>query len=104
MMRKLRATPGDDSSDTTPRRDAREPMQRIRVGVTGLAFVILLVTLATAIAAGVKRRLIAENATPVIAAALPSDRPASKATNDPLAQIGVTPAAETPPAQPRKTP
>lgn len=64
-------------------------MQRLRVGVTGLAAVILVVTLATAIASGVRRN--AETIT--VTASLPSNASvnASDAKSEPLAQLGVAP-------------
>jgi hypothetical protein len=69
----------------------REPMERVRLGVTGLAAVLLLVLLATAIASGVRR---SANATD---AALPATTGAPNAAierTEPLAQLGVAPPAE----------
>ncbi|MDB5700223.1 MAG: hypothetical protein JWL66_422 [Sphingomonadales bacterium] len=79
------------------RRDNRqEPMQRIRVGVTGLAAVILIVLLAAAIATSVRRTagLSARGAT----ASLPTDAKSTSSKTvdpnaEPLAQLGVAPAA-----------
>lgn len=79
-----------------PAGSQREPMQRIRVGVTGLAAVILIVALATAIAAGIRRTA---NATgPATPATLAQDARsaaanAAEARSEPLAQLGVAPVA-----------
>ncbi len=79
----------------------REPMQRIRTGVTGLAAIVLLVALATAIASGVQH---SANATDAAASATPvADLSNNKAEkSEPLAQLGVTPPVESkvPPAPP----
>jgi hypothetical protein len=72
-------------------------MQRIRVGVTGLAAVILIVLLAAAIATSVRRSAYLNG--PAATASLTPD---PKATNsksvdpnaEPLAQLGVAPAAD----------
>ncbi|MDB5712859.1 MAG: hypothetical protein JWO15_256 [Sphingomonadales bacterium] len=71
-------------------------MQRIRVGVTGLAAVILIVLLAAAIATSV-RRTAALNASGATAS-LPTDAKsmslkAVDSNAEPLAQLGVAPAA-----------
>ncbi len=71
----------------------REPMQRVRLGVTGLAAVLLLVLLATAIASGVRRSAKATDAALPSPAAVPAPNAAAERT-EPLAQLGVAPPAE----------
>jgi cobalamin synthase len=87
---------GDRPNGPLRRDNRQEPMHRIRVGVTGLAAVILIVLLAAAIATSVRRTagLSARGAT----ASLPIDgKSAGPKTVDPnaepLAQLGVAPAA-----------
>ena len=81
--------------------DANERMQRVRVGVTGLAAVVLVVTVATAIAASVRK-----SATESAAASGPPPVVATLNTTDektePLAQLGVTPDAKDVEALPAK--
>jgi hypothetical protein len=73
--------------------DVNERMQRIRVGITGLAAVVLVVTVATAIATSVRK-----SATE--SAALSGPPPVSATINtsdekkEPLAQLGMTPDAK----------
>ena len=69
----------------------REPMERVRLGVTGLAAVLLLVLLATAIASGVRR---SANATDAVLPAVAAAPNAVAERTEPLAQLGVTPPAE----------
>ncbi len=73
--------------------EARDRMQRVRVGVTGLAAIILVVVLATAIATGVRRNASAEkSATAPIAENIKID--AGNMVDpraEPLAQLGVAP-------------
>lgn len=64
--------------------DKQERIQRIRIGLTGLAFVFLLVLLGTAISRSGDDPL----ATPAQNAALAADEP-----NEPLAEIGAAPGA-----------
>lgn len=71
-------------------------MQRIRVGVTGLAAVVLIVLLAAAIATSIRRT--ANMNAPGATASLPVDAKStgSKTVDpnaEPLAQLGVAPAA-----------
>ncbi len=68
-------------------------MQRVRVGITGLAAILLIVALATAIATGVRR---SANATDAAAAVAPVGVNASNTIDksEPLAQLGVTPPVE----------
>ncbi len=72
---------------------ASERMQRVRVGVTGLAAVVLVVAVATAIGSGVRQS--ADNAAaisppPVVATV---DKPvnATEEPTEPLAQLGAAP-------------
>jgi len=74
----------------------QEPMQRIRVGVTGLAAVILIVALATAIASGIRRSANANMPAAAQAAAQVTKLSVSNAVDprsEPLAQLGVAPGA-----------
>ncbi len=83
-------------------------MQRLRVGLTGLAAVLLVVILATAIASGVRRGTVeGGNAIvpPPIVATLPAGDNAISPNTEPLAQLGAAPggnpesAAQQPPAK-----
>ena len=74
--------------DISPADDKRERMQRIRVGLTGLAVVLLIVVLATALFRRVDNQV------------LPSDNinsvaPPKIIPNEPLAELGVAPGAAT---------
>ena len=66
--------------------DKQERIQRIRIGLTGLAFVFLLVLLGTAISRSGDDPL----ASPAQNAALTTDEP-----NEPLAEIGAAPGTVT---------
>jgi hypothetical protein len=81
--------------------DASERMQRVRVGITGLAAVVLVVTVATAIATSVRKSATESAAVsgppPVVATINASD-----AKTEPLAQLGMTPDAKDVPAPPAK--
>ena len=68
----------------------REPMKRLRVGVTGLAVVVLLLALVFAAVSIVRRNVVEDNAMNSVeqAAANRSDR-----ADEPLAQLGVAPSA-----------
>ena len=72
----------DPRADPTP----TDRMQRVRVGMTGLASVALLIVVATAVASGVQRRVVAR---------APVATPAANATAaaEPLAQLGAAPGA-----------
>jgi hypothetical protein len=79
-------------------------MQRIRVGMTGLAAVGLIVMVATAVATGV-RRSATENAAAVGPPAVVATVPAPvDAKTEPLAQLGVAPDAKDINAPPEKRP
>ncbi len=72
----------------SPQEDARERMQRVRVGLTGLAVVLLIVALATALYRQVGDQVPA-NASRNEAALEPSSQ------DEPLADLGVAPGAAT---------
>lgn len=79
-----------DVSDRLPPAPSSERMQRLRVGITGLAAVVLIMLLATAIASGVQRSASAnQNATLTVAAPMPAKGADPK--SEPLAQLGVAP-------------
>lgn len=91
--------------DRLPPAEPGERMQRVRVGVTGLAAVILVVAVATAIASGLRRSAEISNVaapSPVVATVGAAPNSTNPAT-EPLAQLGAapgsTPAAPTPPAK-----
>ncbi len=88
--------------------ETRERMQRVRVGLTGLAAVGLVIMVATAVATSV-RRTATQNAAaagpPGVVATLPgvnqaSDTKSDDAKSEPLAQLGVAPDAKDRPASP----
>jgi hypothetical protein len=66
--------------------ERRSGMQRVRVGLTGLAVVLLIVALATAVFNTVDRQVDANGAAPVAAKT-------EKAENEPLADLGMAPGA-----------
>lgn len=72
--------------------ETRERMQRVRVGLTGLAAVGLVVMIATAVATGVRRsateNAAAVGAPPVVATVT---APAADDATEPLATLGVAP-------------
>lgn len=78
--------------------DTSQTMQRVRVGVTGLALVLLLIGLASAVFNSVNReRPVAAigGAKPETVAAIADDnmQSASDQPNEPLVDLGVAPAA-----------
>ena len=77
-------------------------MQRLRVGITGLAFVLLIVAVATAIASGVRRSADAINVAtpPAVVATLPSPDNGTGANAEPLAQLGAAPGSKSGSEQP----
>ena len=85
MAVRLRAHENDDDV-TAVRSPADSPgrMQRLRVGLTGLASVGLAIVVATAVASGVQRR--------VTVARAPVATPAAN-ESEPLAQLGAAPGA-----------
>jgi hypothetical protein len=76
--------------------ETRERMQRVRVGMTGLAFVGLVVMVFTAVTSGV-RRSATENAAaagpPTVVTTVPPPA-AADPKSEPLAQLGVAPDAK----------
>lgn len=88
-------------SQPTPT-EASQRMQRIRVGMTGLALVLLLIGLASAVFNSVNRERPVSaigGAKPETVAAMAADnaQAASDKPNEPLAELGVAPAASTDP-------
>ncbi len=84
--------------------ETRERMQRIRVGMTGLAAVGLIVMVATAVATGVRRSAVesaADAGPPAVVATVPV---AVDPKSEPLAQLGVAPDAKDVKASPTKRP
>jgi hypothetical protein len=71
-------------------------MQRLRVGITGLAAILIVVLLATAIATGLRRNVASEAPVvappPVVATVTPGNGAAVADPNaEPLAQLGAAP-------------
>lgn len=70
-------------------------MQRLRVGMTGLAAILIVVLLATAIASGVRRNASNEapvSAPPLVATVAPDNGVGTVDPNaEPLAQLGAAP-------------
>lgn len=84
--------------------ETRERMQRVRVGLTGLAAIGLIVVVATAVATSVRHRA-AESVAgpPSVVATLPTAN-VSDSKTEPLAQLGVAPDAKDINAPPAKRP
>lgn len=74
-------------TDARSRTAAPDRMQRLRVGLTGLASVALLIVVATAIASGVQRRV------SVVRAPVAASAANASAATEPLAQLGAAPGA-----------
>jgi hypothetical protein len=84
--------------------ETRERMQRVRVGLTGLAAVGLIVVVATAVATSVRHRAADSVAGPPgVVATLPAAN-AADAKTEPLAQLGVAPDAKDVSVSPAKRP
>jgi len=66
-------------------------MQRVRVGVTGLAAVMLMATLAAAVASGVARNVVSERPPGSSNALVSAAENTIDSTAEPLAQLGVAP-------------
>jgi hypothetical protein len=84
--------------------EKQERMQRVRVGMTGLAAVGLIVMVATAVATGVRRSATANAAAagpPAVVATVPMP---VDAKTEPLAQLGVAPDAKDATPPPPKQP
>jgi hypothetical protein len=84
--------------------ETHERMQRVRVGLTGLAAVGLIVVVATAVATSVRNRA-ADSVVgpPNVVATVPAAN-MSDAKTEPLAQLGVAPDAKDISAPPAKRP
>lgn len=89
--------------------DKRAAMQRVRVGLTGLGAVLLIVAVSAAIFESARHRpanqIVAQNASEQTVANMVGN--SAQAPNDPLTEIGVTPAGPaadnaTPAAAPSK--
>jgi hypothetical protein len=78
----------DPSPPPKPRDDVRERMQRVRVGLTGLAVVLLIVALATALFRQVGNQVSTNASRNDAALDASSD-------DEPLADLGVAPGAAT---------
>lgn len=83
----------DTGTDVAPAK-VRNSTDRVRTGITGLAFILLVVALATAIASGVRRTANASDAA-VPTADIANTNKSEK--SDPLGQLGVTPPVEAEP-------
>jgi hypothetical protein len=72
-------------------------MQRVRVGVTGLAAIVLVVLLATAITSGVRHSVVNEGggAPAPVVAPITTPPKTRDANADPLAQLGAAPGGST---------
>lgn len=85
------------------RQQAEQTRQRVRVGMIGLAAVVLLIGLASAIFSSVNQEqpvAVAGSAQPEVVANMsaPGAAPSATPTNEPLAEMGVTPGAANTPA------
>ena len=79
--------------DRMPPAKPAERMQRVRVGVTGLAAIMLVVVVATAVASGLRQSADASNSAvpdPVAVAAVAAPNSADP-DSEPLAQLGAAP-------------
>ena len=76
---------------SNPRYQADQARQRIRVGMIGLAAVVLLIGLASAIFSTVSREPPATSETGAASSRVAGPTPAPTAGNEPLAELGVTP-------------
>lgn len=76
--------------------DKRAGMQRVRVGLTGLGAVLLVVAVSAAIFESARHRpgdnVVAVNASQQTVANMVGSNSAAETPNDPLTEIGVTPA------------
>lgn len=93
-------------TDPFPPQPSAERMQRLRVGITGLAAVLIIVAVATAIGSNVRRSAEESNAVapPPVVATLPPAVNAAEPVTEPLAQLGAAPGKTAPetPAPPAK--
>lgn len=81
-------------------------MQRLRVGITGLAAILIIVAVATAVVSNVRRSAEESNAVapPPVVATLPPAGNETAPETEPLAQLGAAPgkAAPVEPEAPKK--
>lgn len=84
------------ASDQLPPQSAAERMQRLRVGITGLAAVLIVIAVATAIGSGVRRSAEEANAVapPPVVATLPPAGNVAEPVTEPLAQLGAAPGSK----------
>lgn len=77
-----------------------ERMQRLRVGITGLAAVLIVIAIATAIGGGMRRTAEEANVTtpPPVVATLPPAGNGTAPNTEPLAQLGAAPGSNPAPA------
>lgn len=92
----MKAPPQDKAA--AERRQAEQSRQRVRVGMIGLAAVVLLIGLASAIFSSVNQQQpvsVTGAAQPELVANMsaPASAPSALPTNEPLAEMGVTPGA-----------
>jgi hypothetical protein len=83
------------------RAHAEQMRQRVRVGMSGLAAVVLLIGVASAIFSTVNHEAPVDgagNAAAIGNFSAPGAAPSATASNEPLAELGVTPAAANTPA------
>lgn len=90
-------------SDESALQSSGERMQRLRVGITGLAAVLIVVAVATAVVSNVRRSADDANYVappPVVATVTPSGN-TTEVVTEPLAQLGAAPGkpAQTPDAE-----
>jgi hypothetical protein len=85
------------TTDRLPPDEPGQRMQRVRVGVTGLAAIVLVVMLATAIASSVRHSADNEAGAvpPPVAATITSPTKKEDANAEPLAQLGAAPGGST---------
>lgn len=85
-------------SDQSAQQSSGERMQRLRVGITGLAAVLIIVAVATAVVSNVRRSADDMNAVapPPVVATLPPAGNAAETVTEPLAQLGAAPGKATP--------
>jgi len=80
------------------RTDTSQTMQRVRVGLTGLAVVLLLIGMASAVFNSASRERpvsVVGGPKPAIVAELSNSASSDAPVSEPLAELGLTPSAET---------
>jgi hypothetical protein len=79
------------------RSDTSQTMQRVRVGLTGLAVVLLLIGMASAVFNSASRERpvsVVGGPKPAVVAELSNSSAPDPAASEPLAELGLTPSAE----------